>query len=322
MSLLQVTDLHVHFPASSGWLGMHKRWLKAVNGVSLSLARGEVLGLVGESGSGKSSLGRAILYLEEIRSGTVSFDGVDITRGNRCDIQRLRHETAMIFQDPYAALNPRMKVGEILAEVLQVHHRLPIEQRTDRVMELLRLVGLPKEMVSRRPHSLSGGQCQRLGIARALAVEPRLIVADECVSALDVSIQGQIINLLLKLRQQMNLALLFISHDLSVVHRVCDRVAVMYMGQIVEEGPVEAVFNRPHHPYTAALISSIPQLDPSKPLPTHPLPGEPPSPLKLPSGCMFHPRCHLALPACAKTPPPIRSLQNRRYSCVLDETQF
>ncbi|QNH75590.1 ABC transporter ATP-binding protein [Pseudomonas protegens] len=322
MSLLQVRDLHVHFASSTSWLGMRSRWLKAVNGVSLDLAQGEIMGLVGESGSGKSSLGRAILCLNETCGGKILFDGTDITAANKRDIQRLRHETAMIFQDPYTALNPRMSVGETLREALRVLRKWPSQHIAERVDELLRLVGLPVEIASRKPGSLSGGQCQRVGIARALAVEPRLIVADECLSALDVSIQGQIINLLLELRQQINLTLLFISHDLSVVRRICDRVAIMYMGQIVEEGPVEAIFNNPCHPYTAALINCIPQLDPSQALPPDPLPGEPPSPMLLPAGCAFHSRCKYAQSVCANTPPPTRFLKNRRYSCVLEETQF
>lgn len=321
MSLLNVRELHVHFPASTSWIGMRSRWLKAVNGVSLNLAQGEILGLVGESGSGKSSLGKAILCLNETSGGKIVFDGTDITAGKKRDIQRLRHETAMIFQDPYTALNPRLSVGETLSEVLRIQRRLPPECIAERVEELLRLVGLPVEIASRKPRSLSGGQCQRVGIARALAVEPRLIVADECISALDVSIQGQIINLLLELRQQINLTLLFISHDLSVVRRICDRVAVMYMGQIIEEGPVEAIFNHPLHPYTAALISAIPQLDPSQALP-QPLPGEPPSPMRLPAGCAFHSRCSYAQYVCANTQPPTRYLKSRRYNCVLEETQF
>ncbi|KAF0866909.1 oligopeptide/dipeptide ABC transporter ATP-binding protein [Pseudomonas sp. LD120] len=322
MSLLNVSELHVHFPASTSWLGMRSRWLKAVNGVSLNLEQGEILGLVGESGSGKSSLGKAILCLNETHGGKIVFDGTDVTAGKRGDIQRLRHETAMIFQDPYTALNPRLSVGETLREVLQIQRKCPPERIVERVEELLRLVGLPVEIASRKPQSLSGGQCQRVGIARALAVEPRLIVADECISALDVSIQGQIINLLLELRQRINLTLLFISHDLSVIRRICDRVAVMYMGQIIEEGPVEAIFNHPLHPYTAALISAIPQLDPSQALPPHPLPGEPPSPMQLPAGCTFHSRCRYAQSVCANTQPPTRYLKSRRYSCVLEETQF
>ncbi len=320
MTLLEVKDLQVRFAApGTGLLGMNRQWLTAVNGVSLTLSAGETLGLVGESGSGKSSLGRAILHLNEIYAGQVLFDGVDMAHAGKNDIERLRHETAMVFQDPYAALNPRLSIGQTLAEVLRVQRKVPEPLIAARVDELLTLVGLRPELAARKPHALSGGQCQRVGIARALAVEPRLIVADECVAALDVSIQGQIINLLLELRQRMNLAIVFIAHDLAIVRRLCDRVAVMYLGKIVEEGPVEEVFRAPRHPYTAALIQSIPEIDPARALPTVPLPGEPPSPLQLPSGCAFHPRCRYVRPACSQVAPPTRQLEARRYDCVLEE---
>ena len=323
MTLLKVKDLHVRFAApGTGLLGMNRQWLTAVNGVSLTLSAGETLGLVGESGSGKSSLGRAILHLNEIYAGQVLFDGVDMAHAGKIDIERLRHETAMVFQDPYAALNPRLSIGQTLAEVLRVQRKVPEPLIAARVDELLTLVGLRPELAARKPHALSGGQCQRVGIARALAVEPRLIVADECVAALDVSIQGQIINLLLELRQRMNLAIVFIAHDLAIVRRLCDRVAVMYLGKIVEEGPVEDVFRSPRHPYTAALIQSIPEIDPTRALPIDPLPGEPPSPLQLPSGCAFHPRCRYVRPTCSQVAPPTRQLDARRYDCVLEEPLF
>ena len=257
MTLLHVKDLQVRFAApGSGPFGINRQWVKAVNGVSLNLATGEVLGLVGESGSGKSTLGRAILRLTEVSAGQILFDGVDMAQGKRIDIERLRHETAMIFQDPYTALNPRLSIGDTLAEVLRVRCAIPESLIRHRVDELLTLVGLRPELANRKPGSLSGGQCQRVGIARALAIEPRLIIADECVAALDVSIQGQIINLLLELRQRMNLAILFIAHDLAIVRRLCDRVAVMYLGEIVEQGPTEAVFSSPRHPYTCLLYTS------------------------------------------------------------------
>ncbi|WP_339530390.1 ABC transporter ATP-binding protein [Pseudomonas mucidolens] len=317
MTLLQVKDLEVRFAAAgSGLFGLNKQWVRAVNGVSLTLAAGQTLGLVGESGSGKSTLGRAILHLNPISAGQVLFDGGPV------DIARLRHETAMIFQDPYAALNPRLSIGQTLAEVLQVQRKVAPQQIPQRVNELLELVGLRPELAGRKPGSLSGGQCQRVGIARALAVEPRLIIADECVAALDVSIQGQIINLLLALQARMNLAILFIAHDLAIVRRLCDRVAVMYLGKIVEEGPVEAVFTAPRHPYTAALIQAIPEIDPHRPLSGEPLPGEPPSPLNLPTGCAFHPRCRHARETCREQLPPTHFLQDHRYSCVLEQSPF
>lgn len=323
MSLLQVKDLEVRFAAAGGGLlGLKKQWVRAVNGVSLSLDAGQTLGLVGESGSGKSTLGRAILHLNPISAGQVLFDGTDMAGGSAIDIARLRHETAMIFQDPYAALNPRLTIGETITEVLRVQNNTPPAQIPRRVDELLAMVGLRAEFAGRKPGSLSGGQCQRVGIARALAVEPRLIIADECVAALDVSIQGQIINLLLELQARMNLAIVFIAHDLAIVRRLCDRVAVMYLGKIVEEGPVEAVFTAPRHPYTAALIQAIAQIDPYLALPSEPLPGEPPSPLNLPNGCAFHPRCRHARAVCCQAPPPTRYLHEHRYSCVLEEPLF
>ncbi|MDR0280284.1 MAG: ABC transporter ATP-binding protein [Paucimonas sp.] len=315
--LLQVNDLRVEFAAAGqGLFGLRPRKVNAVNGASLQLKAGETLGLVGESGCGKSTLARAVLHLTPVAGGQILFDGIDMAHGSPADITRLRHETAMIFQDPYSALNPRQRIGDILAEVLRVQRKVPESQVQARVAELLDLVGLRPELATRKPRSLSGGQCQRVGIARALAIEPRLIIADECVAALDVSIQGQIINLLLELRERMNLALLFITHDLTVVRRLCDRVAVMYLGRIVEEGPVREVFESPRHPYTAALLQSVADIDPARRLPEQPLPGEPPSPLHLPSGCAFHPRCRHALPACRETAPPLRSLGARQYACV------
>lgn len=321
--LLQVEDLHVQFAVAGGGLfSLRPGKVNAVNGASLHLAAGETLGLVGESGCGKSTLARTVLHLNKASRGRILFEGVDMAQGSKTDIARLRRETAMIFQDPYTALNPRQRVGEILAEVLRVQRKVPAERVEARVAELLELVGLRPELAERKPRALSGGQCQRVGIARALAVEPRLIVADECVAALDVSIQGQIINLLLELRERMDLALLFITHDLTVVRRLCDRVAVMYLGKIVEEGPVRDVFEAPRHPYTAALLQSIADIDPARRLPEQPLPGEPPSPLHIPAGCAFHPRCRFALPACREAAPPTHSLGARHYTCVHTDPLF
>ncbi len=318
--LLVVDDLSVEFAMRGGKpLGLGRQSLRAVNSVTLTLRAGETLGLVGESGSGKSTLGRAILGLEPVTSGTVSFDGVRISGGRRVDMDRLRRETAMVFQDPYGALNPKLTAAQAIAEVLQVHRKVPADAIPARVNELLTLVGLGPDQGSRRPASLSGGQCQRIGIARALAVEPRMIIADECVAALDVSIQGQIINLFMELRTRMELGLIFIAHDLAIVRRLCDRVAVMYLGRIVEEGPTEQVFRNPRHPYTAALISAIPEIDPDITLAPQLLAGDPPSPMQLPAGCAFHPRCTRALPSCRSGPPPAeRTHAGRRWSCVLD----
>ncbi len=297
--LLRVEDLKVHFPVGGFAIpGTAKRLVRAVNGVSFELKRGETLGLVGESGCGKSTLGRAILHLNDITGGKVTFDGADLSTRRAADIHKLRREAAMIFQDPYNSLSPKQSIGETLAEVLRVQRKVPAAQIEARVRDLAALVGLNPDLLGRKPSTLSGGQCQRVGIARALAIDPQLVIADECVAALDVSIQAQIINLLIELKRKMNLSLIFIAHDLGVVRRLCDRVAVMYLGRIVEMGPVEEIFSAPKHPYTAALIRAIPEIDPDKALPEQPLGGEPPSPLHLPAGCAFHPRCPAAMDQC------------------------
>ncbi|MDP9136572.1 MAG: ABC transporter ATP-binding protein, partial [Pseudomonadota bacterium] len=287
--LLEVENLAVSFPAGGlAWPLGRAPGVRAVNGVSLRLSAGESLGLVGESGCGKTTLARAILGLTPITGGSVRFEGANIDADG---FATLRRATAMIFQDAYNALNPRLTIGDAIGEVLRVHRKVARRDTGRRIGELLEIVGLDREHAERRPATLSGGQCQRAGIARALALEPKLILADECVSALDVSIQAQIINLLIELRARMNLALIFIAHDLAVVRRLCDRVAVMYLGRIVEEGATADVFEQPRHPYTQALIRAIPDIDPARPLPRNLLTGEPPSPLDLPEGCAFHPRC-------------------------------
>jgi peptide/nickel transport system ATP-binding protein len=311
--LLEVRDLRVAFHAGGfGWSGKRVR---AVNGVSFILREGETLGLVGESGCGKTTLARAILGLTEKESGEVLFEGREVTEKS---LAALRRETALIFQDPFNALNPRMRAGDIIAEVLRVQNKVPTAKIADRVNELLSLVGLSSEHAARKPATLSGGQCQRVGIARALAVEPKLIIADECVSALDVSIQAQIINLLIEIRQRMKLAMIFIAHDLAVVRRLCDRIAVLYLGRTVEEGLTADVFASPSHPYTQALIRAIPEIDPNKPLPLSTLAGEPPSPLAIPPGCPFHPRCPEAFEACRRDPvPALRRAGHQRAACLL-----
>ncbi|BDA84373.1 ABC transporter ATP-binding protein [Aureimonas sp. SA4125] len=317
--ILEVDDLVVRFAAPGGGaLGLRPRFLHAVNGVSLRVAAGETVGIVGESGSGKSTLGRAILGLEPSHSGHVDFDDIRVSGGRREALARLRRETAMVFQDPASALNPKMTVGATLGEVLRVHRKVPRGAEAARVAELLETVGLDPALASRRPAALSGGQCQRVGIARALAVEPKLVIADECVAALDVSIQGQIINLFLDLKEQIGLTLIFIAHDLAIVRRLSDRVAVMYLGRIVEEGPTEAVFSAPRHPYTAALIAAIPEIDPDHTLPEAPVMGEPPSPLALPPGCAFHPRCAFAQDVCRSGPPPsLNRADDHGWACIL-----
>ena len=307
--LIETSQLAVHFRTGSGTV-------RAVNDVSLAVRPGETVGLVGESGCGKSTLGRAMMGLIPPSDGTIRFRGKDII--GRSDWSRLRRQTAMIFQDPLNSLNPRARVGDILAEVLQVHGKASGPQLRSRVDELLTLVGLRPEFADRRPGTLSGGQCQRVGIARALAIEPKLVIADECVAALDVSIQAQIINLLIELKERMGLSLIFIAHDLALVRRLCDRVAVMYLGRIVEEGPIEQVFNRPLHPYAEALIQAIPEIDPDRPLPMPSLKGEPPSPLRLPQGCALHPRCPKVFSSCASGhPPDLIPTGDRSVACHL-----
>jgi oligopeptide/dipeptide ABC transporter, ATP-binding protein, C-terminal domain len=306
--LLQVTDLKVHFPLGGGLLSRRPRGtVKAVDGVSFHVNRGETLGLVGESGCGKSTTGLAVLRLVEPTSGKVVLNGQDITAMNRRELRAVRRQMQMVYQDPFGALNPRMRVLDIIGEPLVVHKltRSKAEYR-ERVYELLNLVGLNPNMAERYPHEFSGGQRQRIGIARALAANPELIVCDESVSALDVSIQAQVINLLEDLQKQLNLTYLFIAHDLAVVRHICDRIVVMYLGRIVEIAPREELYENPRHPYTQALLSAIPvpDPDPAAQRPLDPaLQGEVPSPLDPPAGCPFHPRCRFARPECSQRAP-------------------
>ena len=291
--LVAVENLTKHFAARPGLFGGGKGVIKAVDGVSLAIAAGETLGLVGESGCGKSTLGRAILRLHEPTSGRVVIDGTDVTSLAPAPLRAFRKRAQIIFQDPYASLNPRMTVGEILDEPLVIHGLGDAAQRKQRVAQLLDVVGLRPEVAARYPHEFSGGQRQRVGIARALAVEPRFIVADEPLSALDVSIQAQIVNLLVELQREHELTYLFISHDLKIVEHLCDRVAVMYLGRVVEEAPAAALYARPLHPYTVALLSAVPEIDPDKKRTRLILEGDVPSPSAPPPGCTFHPRCPL-----------------------------
>ncbi|MEZ2126841.1 MULTISPECIES: dipeptide ABC transporter ATP-binding protein [unclassified Sinorhizobium] len=265
-ALLEIDDLHVSFRLGGSLFKDSTKIVNAVSGVSLQIMPGETVGIVGESGSGKSTLARAILGLTPLSSGHVTFDGVDLALHRNASLAKLRRETAMVFQDPYNALNPRLTIGEMLAEVLRVHGKVDAADRPARIGELLDLVGLGREFANRKPRSMSGGQCQRAGIARALAVDPKLIIADECVAALDVTIQAQIVELFRELKEKMKLTLLFIAHDLAIVRNLCERVVVMHRGKIVEEGRAEDVFARPKHAYTAALIAAIPDIDPDKPL--------------------------------------------------------
>ncbi|HEX3989297.1 MAG TPA: oligopeptide/dipeptide ABC transporter ATP-binding protein [Verrucomicrobiae bacterium] len=303
---LEIADLKTHFPIEKGFIFKRRiGCVRAVDGVSLQLRKGEILGLVGESGCGKSTLGRTILQLITPTGGTVSLDGRSLTelRGNK--LRRARATFQMIFQDPYASLNPRMTVFDSLAEALQAHRKVQSNTLPAQVGELLQKVGLPARAQHKYPHEFSGGQRQRIAIARALAVEPQLIIADEPVSALDVSIQAQIINLLARISREMGLTLIFISHDLSVVKYISDRIAVMYLGKIVEIGPATEVFDHPLHPYSKALISAIPIPDPRREAQRQRvlLPGDPPSPLNPPGGCPFHPRCLYAIDRCSQVVP-------------------
>ncbi len=313
--LLQVTNLVKHYPA--GGVFRSRPPVRAVDGVSFGVERGETLALVGESGSGKSSLARLILRLEESTGGTVLFEGHDLFRLGPRPLRALRQRMQIVFQDPSGALNPRMTVGDAIAEGLEIHHLLPAAGIPARVSELLLEVGLAAEMVGRYPHELSGGQRQRVGIARALAVGPSFLVLDEPVSALDVSVQAQVLNLLLDLQRRRGLAYLFVAHDLAVVRQVAHRVAVMYLGRIVESGPTEDVLARPRHPYTQALIASAPEPDPAVPVARLVLPGEPPDPSRPPPGCRFNPRCgHPAKNArCLSDPPLLRALGPVQVAC-------
>ena len=306
--LLEIENLKVHFPLPQGIVELltrkPRRVVKAVNGVSFQLGKGQTLGLVGESGCGKTTLSRAMLGLVEIASGCVRFDGDDVFSQSRIERLALRRRAQMVFQDPLGSLNPRLSVGSTLAEVFKFHRLCLHREVPTRVAELMEMVGLSPELAARRPSELSGGQCQRVGVARALAVNPDLLVADESVSALDVSIQAQILNLFLQLQKEMGLTMVFIAHDLGVVWHLCQTIAVMYLGRIVEIGASSEIFHTPRHPYTQALISAIPQIQMEATVSADLLSGEPPSPVDIPGGCAFHPRCSRAMAICRSDPPP------------------
>jgi oligopeptide/dipeptide ABC transporter ATP-binding protein len=309
LNLLEVKNLKVHFPVKHGVFSRVNAWVKAVDDVSLTVAPGETVGLVGESGCGKTTLGRAIIRLLEPTGGSVTFEGEDITTLEGAALRERRRRFQMIFQDPVGSLNPRMTVGQIIGEALDIHHLVADEQaREQRIGRLLKDVGLDPQHAQRYPHEFSGGQRQRIGIARALAVEPKLIVCDEPVSALDVSVQAQIINLLQDLQREHGLAYLFIAHDLAVVEHISHRVVVMYLGKVVESAESKAIINAPKHPYTQALLSAVPVVDPDSKRQRIVLPGDVPSPINPPSGCPFHPRCPVAEARCKTEVPALREI--------------
>ena len=304
-NLIEVRNLTKYFPVGAGFLGAGEGAVRAVDGVSFAIRQGETFGLVGESGCGKSTTGRCILRLIEPTSGEVSFHGRDLLSLGSEELRRVRRDLQIIFQDPYSSLNPRLTVGQIVEEPLIIHRIADRRGRRDRVAELLRLVGLDPEHSGRYPHEFSGGQRQRIGIARALALNPRFIVCDEPVSALDVSVQAQVVNLLQDLQEQLGLTYLFISHGLSVVEHISTRVGIMYLGKLVETASSEEMFHNPLHPYTRALLSAIPIPDPGRHRERLPLTGDIPTAIAPPSGCRFRSRCPIAEPRCAEEEPPL-----------------
>lgn len=315
--ILETKGLKKHFPIKKGFFLREVGAVKAVDDVDLTIYRGETLGLVGESGCGKSTLGRSLIRLYEPTAGTIQFDGTDFLHAKGENLRQKRKDLQMIFQDPYASLDPRMTVGQIIEQPYIIHNLLGPKEREVRVKQLLELVGLKASHVNRYPHEFSGGQRQRISIARAIALDPKLIICDEPVSALDVSIQAQILNLLKDLQQRLNLTYLFISHDLSVIEHVCDRIAVMYLGRIVELTTRDELFKNPKHPYTQALMQSIPSIGTGKKKMSRILTGEIPSPINPPSGCTFHPRCPYKMAECSVVVPQLDGPKEHITSCHL-----
>ncbi|WP_043817296.1 ABC transporter ATP-binding protein [Deinococcus maricopensis] len=319
-TLLEVNNLQKYFPIRGGLLSRVVANVKAVNDVSFKVGRGEVVGLVGESGSGKTTAGRSILRLIEPSGGQVLFNGTDITKLGKSQMRDYRREMQIIFQDPFASLNPRMTVADIIGEALQIHNLYPGKDRVDRISQLLERVGLRPEHMRRYPHEFSGGQRQRIGIARALAVDPSFVVADEPVSALDVSIQAQVVNLIQDLQEELGLTMLFIAHDLAVVEYICDRVIVMYLGRVMEIATSRELYTNPKHPYTEALLSAAPIPDPAIKRKRIILEGDIPSPINPPSGCVFRTRCRYAIPDCANIVPELREVSPGHFkACIRDD---
>ena len=322
-ALLEVKNLVKHFPVRGGVFSQVRGYVRAVDGVSFSVAKGETLGLVGESGCGKSTTGRSVLRLIEPTSGEIRFQGQDVVSLDRESMRKLRRKMQIIFQDPYASLNPRMTVGNIVGEPLAIHHIASGKAREERVAQLLHRVGLRPEHMRRYPHEFSGGQRQRIGIARALALNPDLIIADEPVSALDVSIQAQVINLLEDLQKEFGIAYVLVAHDLAVVQHISDRIAVMYLGKIVEMTGADDLVMSPKHPYTEALLSAVPVPDPKVKKKRVILRGDVPSPVNPPSGCRFHTRCPYKEDMCVREEPPMREILPGHYSaCHFSEKLY
>jgi oligopeptide/dipeptide ABC transporter ATP-binding protein len=328
--ILEIQDLHVRFPVFGGVLLRRVGEVRAVDGVSFTLGRGETLGLVGESGCGKTTVGRAIINILRAMSYRVEISGrilyhhaggvVDLAALNRSQMRPYRADIQMVFQDPYSSLNPRKTVDQIVGEPLRIHTRAPAAERRDRVRQLLEKVGLSPDHANRYPHEFSGGQRQRIGIARALATNPKIVVADEPVSALDVSVQAQVINLMQDLQREFGLTYLFIAHDLSVVRHISDRIAVMYLGNLVELGAAQDVYNRPLHPYSRALLAAAPRADPDAGRARRArLTGDVPSPMDKPSGCAFRTRCPIARAVCADETPPLELRDGREVACPYSE---
>lgn len=311
--LLEVKGLEKHFHTGKSLFKRTRSVCKAVDNVSFKIHQGKTLGLVGESGCGKSTLGRCILRLIEPSAGDISISGQDITRMNARELKAMRREMQMIFQDPFASLSPRMTIHDILREPLDIHKIGTVAQREAKIAEVMHTVGLRPQALNRYPHEFSGGQRQRVGIARALVLEPKLIIADEPVSALDVSVQAQVLNLIADLQESRGISFLFIAHDLAVVQHTCDEVGVMYLGKIVERAPAEVLYRQPKHPYTQALLSAIPVPDPTHNTEHVPLIGDIPSPLNPPGGCTFHPRCKYATERCSRESPTLTQTQDEHW---------
>ncbi len=311
-NILEAVNIKKYFPIKKGLLLREVGQVKAVDDVSLTVRKGETLGLVGESGCGKSTLGRTLIRLYEPTAGSIQFQGVDFLKIKGEKLRQIRKDMQMIFQDPYASLDPRMTVGQIIGQPFEIHNLLKPEDRVARVKELLETVGLKASQINRYPHEFSGGQRQRISIARAVALNPKLVIADEPVSALDVSIQAQVLNLMKDLQQKLQLTYVFISHDLSVIDHVCDRIAVMYLGKIVEIATRDELFGNPQHPYTQALIAAIPQVGTGKKKMKQTLQGEVPSPINPPSGCPFHTRCPFKMDVCVRKMPPFKNYNKQQ----------